>query len=78
MENREAELIKEKLKLDAALQHLRHYQEGYREGMLTLLHGEDIVWGVFGIDVARYAPDSARKFSYNEGWNAAVNDYNRY
>lgn len=58
---------------DAIIQHLTHYQCGYRECILTLLYGESFVERL-GIDVDRYSPDSARRNSYNEGWENAKND----
>lgn len=69
------EVLKEKLALDNENQHLKRYQEGYRECFLTKTHGEEKVWDVFQIDVDRYSPDSARRFSYNQGWNDALNDF---
>jgi hypothetical protein len=71
----EQERIKEILRLDCENQHIKHYQEGYREGMLTKIHGEDKVWDNLQIDVDRYSPDSARRISYQQGWNDAVSDY---
>lgn len=62
--------------MDNSLIHLCHYHEGYRESMLTLIHGENIVWDKFQIDTARYSPGSARDTSYQEGWNKAIQDYN--
>lgn len=71
----EQERIKEILRLDCENQHIKHYQEGYRESILTLVHGEDKVWDILQIDVDRYSPDSVRRISYNQGWNDAVTDY---
>lgn len=73
----EIERIKESIRLDNKYQHIKYYQEGYRECVLTLRHGEDKVWDRMQIDVGRYAPDSARKISYEEGWNDAINDYEK-
>lgn len=69
------ERIKEILRLDNMNQHLKHYQEGYRESMLTQIYEEDKVWSNFEIDVDRYLPGSARRFSYDQGWNDAISDY---
>ena len=37
------EYIKETFRLDCEIQHIKYYQEGYRECMLTQIHGEDKV-----------------------------------
>jgi hypothetical protein len=37
----EQERIKEILRLDSENQHIKYYQQGYREGMLTQIHGEE-------------------------------------
>lgn len=66
---------KEIFRLDCENQHIKHYQEGYRESMLTQIHGEDKIWDKLQIDTGRYAPDSARRISYNQGWNDAISDY---
>ena len=71
----EQERIKEILRLDSENQHIKYYQQGYREGMLTQIHGEEKVWDKLKIDVDRYSPDSARRISYNQGWDNAVSDY---
>ena len=71
----EQERIKEIFRLDCENQHMKYYQEGYKESMLTLIHGEDIVWDKLQIDASRYAPGGARRVSYDEGWNCAVRDY---
>jgi|JI10StandDraft_1071094.scaffolds.fasta_scaffold214211_3 hypothetical protein len=60
---------------DSTIQHLKHYHEGYRESILTSMFGESYVERI-GIDVDRYSPNSARKNSYNEGWESAKNDVN--
>lgn len=61
--------------LDCDYQHLKYYQLGYRESILTLIHGENKVWEQFNIDVDRYSNGSARRVSYNEGWQDAILDY---
>jgi len=71
----ETERIEEILRLDCENQHIKHYQEGYREGILTQIHGEYKLWNKLQIDVDRYSPDSARRISYDQGWNDAVRDY---
>ena len=64
------------LSIGDTAKHEKHYNEGYRESMLTLLHGENKVWDAFNIDVDRYTPDSARRISYDLGWLKAIEDYN--
>ena len=71
----EDQRILENLRLDCENRHIKNYFDGYRESMLTLIHGEDAVSDVFDIDVQRHSPDSPTEFSYNEGWLQAVNDY---
>lgn len=71
-----SERISEINRLDCENQHVRYYFQGYRESMLTLIHGENFVWTNLVIDVDRYSPDSARRNSYDEGWKDAVNDFN--
>lgn len=71
----EQERIKEIIRLDCENQHIKHYQEGYRESMLTQIHSEDKVWDELQIDVDRYSPDSARRISYDQGWYEAISDY---
>jgi len=71
----EAERIQEILDQDCLIQHLTHYIEGYKEFILTQRKGEQIVEDM-GIDTNRFSPGSTRRFSYNEGWFDAQNDYN--
>lgn len=71
----EQDRIAENFKLDCENQHLKYYQEGYRESMLTLIHGEIKVGDLLEIDVNRYSPDGARRNSYDEGWSHAINDF---
>lgn len=52
---------------DANHQHLTHYFEGYREALLIHTHGEAVVLGEWGIDIDRYAPDGAKRVSYDQG-----------
>ncbi len=60
--------------LDDKLQHMTHYHEGYREYMLTRIYGSDKVSDELQIDVYRYSPGSARRISYESGWQEAMND----
>jgi hypothetical protein len=69
--------LKDHLQLDFRTQHLKHYEEGYKEGMLTKILGQEKVWSILKIDVDRYAPDSARSNSYKEGWENAISDYDK-
>lgn len=71
----EQERIKEILRVDFESQHIKYYQKGYRESMLTQIHGENKVGDILQIDVDRYSPDSPRRTSYDQGWNDAINDY---
>lgn len=63
------------LNIDAAYQHLKYFHEGYRDKMITLLHGDKFAEEQMGIDTGRYAIGSARRFSYDEGWEQAAKDY---
>jgi len=74
--NMESEL-RNTMTLDCENQHLKYYQKGYRESILTLVHGEEKVWDEFGIDTRPYPPDGARDVSYMEGWNLAIKDYTK-
>lgn len=66
---------KEMLNVDAAYQHLKYFHEGYRDRMITFLHGDKFAEERMGIDTGRYAIGSARRFSYDEGWEQAAKDY---
>lgn len=72
----EKQYLEKILRLDCENQHLKYYQEGYREYMLTAIHGDGEVWKELQIDTERYAPGGARRISYEEGWEKATNDYN--
>ena len=61
--------------LDCEIQHIKYYNEGYREKMLDLIHGEEAVWDKLQIDTDRYSPDSARRISYDNGRDDAARDY---
>lgn len=60
--------------IDCRLQHQIHLFEGYKERMLQHLYGEDYAEETLEIDVERYSPGSARRFSYDEGRKRAEND----
>lgn len=62
--------------LDGKYQDQKYYHEGYRESILTLIHGEIYVGDNMDIDIKRYSPGSARSISYQTGWLDALNDYN--
>ena len=58
---------------DYEAQHFKYFFKGYREKVLERLYGEQEVEDM-GIDTQRYSPDSARRFSYDEGRKKAQED----
>lgn len=66
--------IREALELDYKLQHLKHYMQGYKEFILTKIHGAQAVENM-GIDFNRYSTGSASRISYDSGWNAAESNF---
>jgi len=59
--------------LDNKYQHLKHMFEGYREYVLIeILRYNDDKEIEDAIDDERYSPGSARRISYNEGWDLGM------
>ena len=75
MSKNETNYLEENLRLDCTIRHMRNFQEGYREGMLYLIHGDKIL-DELNIDTCRFSPDGPSDVSYKEGWKKAEEDYN--
>ena len=71
-----SELLQDNFRADCEIQHMKHYQEGYRECTIILRHGEDVAYDLFGIDAFPYHPDGAADISYKMGWEKAEQDWN--
>lgn len=67
-------ILEEKHQTDFENMHMKYFQEGYRECILTQLYGENKVFSEMQIDTDRYSHGSAKYNSYQEGWESASQD----